>query len=137
MSSEDEVAWETGVVAQFTEQMIAKEYEAALTELNAALTRAREAADNSNRVEFFENLKEYIVTQWSDAIRASERQRQADIRSGFDVLLCSFCGKGKDEVKQLIAGPNMFICNECVAICNEILADEDAAPVVSPCDPDT
>lgn len=33
---------------------------------------------------------------------------------------CSFCGKNQDEVDNLIAGPQVFICNECVALCNEI-----------------
>ncbi len=36
---------------------------------------------------------------------------------------CSFCGKGHDEVTKLIAGPSVYICNECVALCNEIIAD--------------
>jgi ATP-dependent Clp protease ATP-binding subunit ClpX len=36
---------------------------------------------------------------------------------------CSFCGKGHDEVKKLIAGPSVYICNECVTLCNEIIAD--------------
>jgi len=36
---------------------------------------------------------------------------------------CSFCGKGHDEVKKLIAGPAVNICNECVALCDEIIAD--------------
>ena len=39
------------------------------------------------------------------------------------LLKCSFCGKGHDEVKKLIAGPSVYICNECVALCNEIIAD--------------
>jgi len=39
-------------------------------------------------------------------------------------LKCSFCGKGQDEVKKLIAGPSVYICNECVDLCNEIMADE-------------
>lgn len=37
---------------------------------------------------------------------------------------CSFCGKSQDEVKKLIAGPDVFICNECVDLCNEIIAEE-------------
>jgi ATP-dependent Clp protease ATP-binding subunit ClpX len=36
---------------------------------------------------------------------------------------CSFCGKGHNEVKKLIAGPSVFICNECIGLCNEIIAD--------------
>ncbi len=39
-------------------------------------------------------------------------------------LHCSFCGKSQDEVKKLIAGPTVYICNECVDLCNEILAEE-------------
>ena len=39
-------------------------------------------------------------------------------------LRCSFCGKRQAEVKKLIAGPNIFICNECVGVCNEIIADD-------------
>jgi ATP-dependent Clp protease ATP-binding subunit ClpX len=38
-------------------------------------------------------------------------------------LKCSFCGKGHAEVKKLIAGPTVYICNECVELCNEIIAD--------------
>jgi len=41
-----------------------------------------------------------------------------------NILKCSFCGKGQDEVKKLIAGPAVYICNECVELCNEIMADE-------------
>ena len=37
---------------------------------------------------------------------------------------CSFCGKFQEEVSRLIAGPNVFICNECVALCANILQDE-------------
>ena len=38
---------------------------------------------------------------------------------------CSFCGKGQDQVKRLIAGPGVYICNACVELCNEVLADYD------------
>jgi ATP-dependent Clp protease ATP-binding subunit ClpX len=40
-----------------------------------------------------------------------------------NALKCSFCGKGHNEVKKLIAGPTVYICNECVELCNEIIAD--------------
>lgn len=39
-------------------------------------------------------------------------------------LLCSFCGKSQDEVKKLIAGPSVYICDECIQLCNEIIAEE-------------
>jgi len=39
-------------------------------------------------------------------------------------LRCSFCGKGRDEVRKLIAGPTVYICDECVDLCNDIIAEE-------------
>ena len=39
-------------------------------------------------------------------------------------LSCSFCGKGQREVKKLIAGPTVYICDECIKLCNDIIADE-------------
>lgn len=39
-------------------------------------------------------------------------------------LCCSFCGKSQEEVKRLIAGPDVYICDECVSLCNEIIAQE-------------
>lgn len=39
-------------------------------------------------------------------------------------LICSFCGKSQDEVRKLIAGPNIYICDECVELCNDILREE-------------
>ena len=54
-------------------------------------------------------------------------------------LRCSFCGKSKDSVKRFISGPSVYICNECISLCNEILAEEEikeatstAAPVPTP-----
>ena len=40
-------------------------------------------------------------------------------------LRCSFCGKSKDTVKKFISGPSVYICNECISLCNEILAEEE------------
>ena len=39
-------------------------------------------------------------------------------------LRCSFCGKSCDQVRKLIAGPTVYICDECVGLCNEIMAEE-------------
>jgi len=41
-----------------------------------------------------------------------------------DLLRCSFCGKSQDEVRKLIAGPNVYICDECIELCNDIIAEE-------------
>ena len=37
---------------------------------------------------------------------------------------CSFCGKDRDQVRKLIAGPTCFICDECIDLCNDIIAEE-------------
>ena len=53
------------------------------------------------------------------------------VESQSDKLHCSFCGKSQDEVKKLIAGPSVYICNECVDLCNDIIEEEiksDDAP---------
>jgi hypothetical protein len=41
-------------------------------------------------------------------------------------LSCSFCGKSQDDVRKLIAGPGVYICDECISLCNDILAEEFA-----------
>ena len=48
----------------------------------------------------------------------------ARIGDGADLLKCSFCGKSQKQVKKLIAGPGVYICDECIDLCNEILEEE-------------
>jgi len=52
----------------------------------------------------------------------------SDQKSGTDdngkLLYCSFCGKSQHEVRKLIAGPSVFICDECVDLCNDIIREE-------------
>jgi ATP-dependent Clp protease ATP-binding subunit ClpX len=48
-------------------------------------------------------------------------------KSGKDndkLLYCSFCGKSQHEVRKLIAGPSVYVCDECVELCNDIIKDE-------------
>ena len=52
--------------------------------------------------------------------------------SGEKVLYCSFCGKSQHEVKKLIAGPSVFICDECIELCNDIIRDEVPAEAGTP-----
>ena len=44
-------------------------------------------------------------------------------------LRCSFCGKSKDAVRKFISGPSVYICNECISLCNEILAEDEEREV--------
>lgn len=46
-----------------------------------------------------------------------------------ETLYCSFCGKSQHEVKKLIAGPSVFVCNECVNLCNDIIREEELSDV--------
>ena len=48
-----------------------------------------------------------------------------------NTLYCSFCGKSQHEVRKLIAGPNVFICNECVELCMDIIREEDKTQLIS------
>jgi len=52
----------------------------------------------------------------------------ARIGDGGDLLKCSFCGKSKKQVKKLIAGPGVYICDECIDLCNEIIEEELSEP---------
>ncbi|MDT0188681.1 ATP-dependent Clp protease ATP-binding subunit ClpX [Rothia terrae] len=57
----------------------------------------------------------------------------ARIGDSADLLKCNFCGKNQKQVRKLIAGPNIYICDECIELCNEILLEEleeNTAPVL-------
>jgi hypothetical protein len=61
------------------------------------------------------------------------RRRAAMTGTTSDAYRCSFCGKGREQVRRLIAGPNfVYICSECVALCNEIIDREEGRPEPSP-----
>jgi len=42
-----------------------------------------------------------------------------------ELVKCSFCGKSQKQVKKLIAGPGVYVCNECIDLCNEIIDEEN------------
>src|SRR5512144_2657393 len=48
----------------------------------------------------------------------------SDKNKGDKLLYCSFCGKSQHEVRKLIAGPSVFVCDECIALCNDIIREE-------------
>jgi ATP-dependent Clp protease ATP-binding subunit ClpX len=48
------------------------------------------------------------------------------------ILRCSFCNKDQNDVRKLIAGPTVFICDECVDVCNDIIADDSRVANKSP-----
>jgi len=60
----------------------------------------------------------------------SEEEHPACMANRPRAIACSFCGKARHQVRRLIAGPGIFICNECVRLCNEIMAE--SPPPVQP-----
>lgn len=56
--------------------------------------------------------------------QAKGKDLVARIGDGGDLLKCSFCGKSQKQVKKLIAGPGVYICDECIDLCNEIIEEE-------------
>jgi ATP-dependent Clp protease ATP-binding subunit ClpX len=50
----------------------------------------------------------------------------AKFGEGGELLKCSFCGKSQKQVRKLIAGPGVYICDECIDLCNEIIEEEFA-----------
>lgn len=59
-------------------------------------------------------------------LEAEEERPMARLRK--DPTRCSFCGKGRDQVSRLIAGPGVYICDRCVELCNEVLAKAGPRP---------
>ena len=66
----------------------------------------------------FDNWNILAAKLEADRPAAADEKRPAD-----DTLYCSFCSKPQQDVKTLIAGPNVSICNECVALCDDVVAD--------------
>src|SRR5690606_21027378 len=56
--------------------------------------------------------------------RMSEDRQGRNTGDSTKILYCSFCGKSQHEVRKLIAGPSVFICDECVELCNDIIREE-------------
>jgi ClpX C4-type zinc finger len=59
------------------------------------------------------------------AARARLEKEEVPMATTRRITRCSFCGKSQDEVKKLIAGPGVYICDKCVDLCNEVLAKAD------------
>ena len=56
-----------------------------------------------------------LMPKWGEVMAKFEDKKQ---------LKCSFCGKNQDQVKRLIAGPGVYICDECIDLCSDIIQDE-------------
>jgi len=56
--------------------------------------------------------------------RAEKPGERPKVDESGKTYTCSFCGKSQDEVRKLIAGPTVYICDECIDLCNDIIAEE-------------
>jgi ATP-dependent Clp protease ATP-binding subunit ClpX len=61
---------------------------------------------------------------WPQQVWGMSEDRQGRTGDSNKILYCSFCGKSQHEVRKLIAGPSVFICDECVELCNDIIREE-------------
>src|SRR5215211_8598640 len=78
-------------------------------------------------------MEEGKASMTSRTSRASRTDyfSMANFRRPEELLCCSFCGKSQNDVKKLIAGPGVYVCNECIDICNEIINDDERAETSS------
>ena len=51
----------------------------------------------------------------------------SEYKDGINQVCCSFCGKSQSQVKRMVAGPGVYICDECVALCQEIIESENVS----------
>jgi enoyl-CoA hydratase len=72
-----------------------------------------------------DRLKDVYGDEWQDSIEIPELPEKA--QEDNQEIRCSFCNISQAEVSKIIAGPQVYICNACVAICNEVIADEEKA----------
>ena len=112
----------------------------ALRDLREVLSRSQGAATSTERIELLSRFAAMVLAIENSLVEAAaerlkeieaqvvemeQRQRlERPNESGVD-RVCSFCGKRHDEVVKLFEGPKAVICNECVALCNEILKSEE------------
>lgn len=78
---------------------------------------------------FFSGVKEQTFVLWPlfcyhEFISLEEAESMFEDTNGMDSVHCSFCGKSQDEVKKIVAGPGVYICNECVDLCQHIIQQE-------------
>jgi hypothetical protein len=101
-------------------------YRDAVSAFDRSLDKLIKLNKSSKSVDVAKELKK-LVLALEKSFRRSYVENQSERKSGdtnSDSFVCSFCGKDPEEIKQMIAGPSVYICNECVDLCNDILGEE-------------
>src|SRR3546814_13208806 len=70
------------------------------------------------------------ISDWSSDVCSSDLMTKLSGGDSKNTLYCSFCGKSQHEVRKLIAGPTVFICDECVELCMDIIREENKSSLV-------
>ena len=83
-----------------------------------------EVATTLNNYEKVKRLIKYLMSVTKLLNGETEQEESILKESKGKMIYCSFCGKSKDKVLKMIAGPSVTICNECVGLCQDILHDE-------------
>ena len=104
------------------------EYAEALLTLRRGVQQSLASAEEINGQQLLTNLLEVLLKleahlDWTIRESLTLPARLSAPKAKGDELRCSFCGKLQSEVEKLIAGPTLYICNECVSICNEIIRE--------------
>lgn len=101
-------------------------YREAISAFDRSLDKLIKLNKSSKSADVAKELKK-LVSALETSFRRSYFENQAESRLGdtnSEALTCSFCGKDPEEIEQLIAGPSVYICDECVDLCNDILGEE-------------
>ena len=104
---------------------------------SAALSRLRAVSEDVSLASAqLAIAREYGFSRWPALKAAVEKMAMPSVQtrrqeSLDDRVKCSFCGKSRRQVKKLIAGPDVYICSECVGLCEEILENEVEAPTTA------
>ena len=93
-----------------------RQYHRAINSLHESGASTRDIAD---LLDMSHQRVHQIVGKDEEAL-VEARERAARMPN----LGCTFCGKSKDHVQKLIAGPGVYICNECIELCNDIISDD-------------
>lgn len=116
-------------VSKVAAAIVSRDYKGALQKFKAGLENSIESEKQYNSqdlLKWFYNLvtmlevtlEEAYGDEWADTIEIP-KMPDKEIR-------CSFCGKGENEVAKIIAGPYVYVCDECVEICHEIVVEDRA-----------
>jgi hypothetical protein len=100
-----------------------RQYHKALYAFEEIMDKLVEAKKSPRGSHVAAELKK-LVAALEDSLSFKPPSKSETDRAEAAALVCSFCGKNQDEVRKLIAGPAVYICDECIDLCNDIIAEE-------------